>query len=66
MKLLGNREFYHLTIILILPLTCGPRMECRAEIRLDLGPPTMINYQLSPTFKLLGNGKFNYLTIILT
>ena len=31
-----------------------------------VGYDTMLNYRLSQKFKILGNGKFNYLTIILT
>ena len=35
------------------------------ELRISYSD-TMFNYQLSQKFKLLGYGKFNHLTIILT
>jgi hypothetical protein len=41
----------------------------RTKLRFDpktFGCDTMLNYQLSQKVKLIGRGKFNYLTVILT
>ena len=43
----------------------GGRVNLEIELRIFYSD-TMLNYQLSPKLKLLGNGEFNYLTISLT
>ena len=43
----------------------GGRVKIGIELRLSYSD-TMLNYRLSQKFKMLENGEFNHLTIILT